>query len=95
MLALYRAGRQAEALEVYHEFRGTLLGELGLEPSASLNALQRNVLSQGRALDLVPPAPQAARDAPALERGDHAPAAQRVRDNLTTGLPDFADALER
>jgi DNA-binding GntR family transcriptional regulator len=31
----------------------------------------------------------------ALERGDRALAAQRVRDNLTTGLPDLADALER
>jgi DNA-binding GntR family transcriptional regulator len=31
----------------------------------------------------------------ALERGDHARAAQRVRENLTGGLPDLAEALER
>ena len=31
----------------------------------------------------------------ALERGDHAEAAQRVRENLAGGLPDLTDALER
>jgi len=31
----------------------------------------------------------------ALERGDHADAAQRVRENLAGGLPDLKDALER
>ena len=35
MLALYRAGRQADALEVYRQGRALLADELGLEPSAS------------------------------------------------------------
>ena len=46
MRALDRAGRQAEALAVYHEFRATLQQELGMEPSAALNDLQRQVLNQ-------------------------------------------------
>ncbi len=52
MLALYRAGRQAEALAVYHELRATLRDELGMEPSAAVNDLQRRILNQDPALDV-------------------------------------------
>jgi DNA-binding SARP family transcriptional activator/WD40 repeat protein len=51
MLALYRAGRQADALEVYRQTRELLHGELGLEPSRSLQSLQRSILSHDTALD--------------------------------------------
>ena len=44
MLALYRGGRQAEALEVYRGFRTTLGEELGLEPSSALRELQTAIL---------------------------------------------------
>jgi len=44
MLALYRSGRQAEALEAYHQFRNTLMEELGLEPSSALRELQAAIL---------------------------------------------------
>src|SRR5262252_8990045 len=44
MLALYRSGRQAEALEAYRQFRSTLLDELGLEPSSALRELQAAIL---------------------------------------------------
>jgi DNA-binding SARP family transcriptional activator/predicted ATPase len=44
MLALYRSGRQAEALEAYHQFRSTLMDELGLEPSSALRELQAAIL---------------------------------------------------
>ena len=44
MLALYRSGRQAEALEAYREFRSTLGEELGLEPSPALRELQAAIL---------------------------------------------------
>jgi DNA-binding SARP family transcriptional activator/ABC-type branched-subunit amino acid transport system substrate-binding protein len=44
MLALYRSGRQAEALEVYSEARRTLADELGLEPGPELQRLQRAIL---------------------------------------------------
>jgi DNA-binding SARP family transcriptional activator len=44
MLALYRSGRQAEALEAYHQLRSTLMEELGLEPSSALRELQAAIL---------------------------------------------------
>jgi tetratricopeptide (TPR) repeat protein len=53
MLALYRSGRQAEALDVYASARGRLDEELGLEPSAQLKELQREILRQDPSLELV------------------------------------------
>jgi DNA-binding SARP family transcriptional activator len=44
MLALYRDGRQAEALEVYREFRDVLRDELGLDPSPQLRELETAIL---------------------------------------------------
>jgi WD40 repeat protein/DNA-binding SARP family transcriptional activator len=52
MLALYRCGRQAEALEVYQEFRQGLSRELGLEPSNALQLLERSILLHDPALEL-------------------------------------------
>jgi predicted ATPase/DNA-binding SARP family transcriptional activator len=46
MLALYRCGRQSEALELYADTRARLVDELGLEPSAELRELQRRILQQ-------------------------------------------------
>jgi predicted ATPase/DNA-binding SARP family transcriptional activator len=51
MLALYRLGRQAEALSVYQELRHRLREELGVEPSPSLCRLQRRVLLHDPDLD--------------------------------------------
>jgi DNA-binding SARP family transcriptional activator len=56
MLALYRCGRQSEALEVYSRTRAFLSGELGLEPGPALKALQRDILEQAVALDCQLPA---------------------------------------
>jgi predicted ATPase len=50
MLALYRSGRQAEALDVYRAARARLLGELGLEPGEELRRLERRILEQDPAL---------------------------------------------
>lgn len=50
MLALYRAGRQAEALEVYRDARRTLAEELGLEPGPALQQLERAILAHDPAL---------------------------------------------
>jgi DNA-binding SARP family transcriptional activator len=50
MLALYRTGRQAEALDVYRDTRSTLVEELGIEPSRELRDLERAVLAQDPSL---------------------------------------------
>jgi DNA-binding SARP family transcriptional activator/ABC-type branched-subunit amino acid transport system substrate-binding protein len=50
MLALYRSDRQAEALRVYQQGRLALAEELGLEPSQSLQRLERQILEQDPAL---------------------------------------------
>src|SRR2546422_790288 len=66
MLALYRSGRQTEALDVYRETRGLLADQLGLEPSETLRQLERRMLAHDPELevklpDAVAPAQPAAR----------------------------------
>lgn len=51
MLALYRSGRQTEALETYRRARAVLVEEVGLEPSAELSELERAILNRDRNLD--------------------------------------------
>jgi DNA-binding SARP family transcriptional activator/tetratricopeptide (TPR) repeat protein len=57
MLALYRAQRQAEALDAYQAARRELVDELGIEPSPELQELERQILRQDPSLDLATPAP--------------------------------------
>jgi DNA-binding SARP family transcriptional activator len=56
MVALYRAGRQADALGRYQGTRIVLADELGLEPSASLQDLEGRILSRDATLELEPSA---------------------------------------
>jgi len=53
MLALYRSGRQTEALRAYDHTRMTLVEELGIEPSPSLQALHTQILQQAPELEYV------------------------------------------
>jgi DNA-binding SARP family transcriptional activator len=56
MTALYRSGRQAEALDAYQDARRSLVDELGIEPSTALQELERAILRQDPALDVEAPA---------------------------------------
>ena len=73
MLALYRAGRQTEALQAYQHARRPLVDEVGIEPGQPLRELERAILAQDPALD-----PPAAADT-AAPPAEHA-AAPRAED---------------
>jgi len=68
MLALYRAGRQADALEEYRTARRILVGELGIEPGAALRRLEQAILAADPALD--------------LDQSDDVPAPWQVRPDI-------------
>ncbi len=57
MLALYRSGRQAEALAAYAAARRMLVDELGIEPGPMLTRLHESILRQDESLDAPAPAP--------------------------------------
>jgi DNA-binding SARP family transcriptional activator/tetratricopeptide (TPR) repeat protein len=54
MLALYRSGRQAEALDAFHDARAALTEQLGIEPSRALRELHEAILRQDAGLDAAP-----------------------------------------
>jgi DNA-binding SARP family transcriptional activator len=62
MLALYRSGRQADALELYRRTRETLSEELGIEPGLELQELERRMLQHDPELERPRPAPRPAED---------------------------------
>jgi DNA-binding SARP family transcriptional activator len=72
MLALYRSGRQAEALQAYADARRTLVDELGLEPSRELHRLQQHILAHDPSLDV------AARPSPASPSAGRSPRRRRL-----------------
>ncbi|MBK1783083.1 BTAD domain-containing putative transcriptional regulator [Prauserella cavernicola] len=81
--ALYRSGRQSEALAGYDEVRRLLADELGLEPGPELAGLQHAILRQDPALDLAPPLPQGGElPVPVTELLGRADAVREVRSLL-------------
>jgi DNA-binding SARP family transcriptional activator/class 3 adenylate cyclase len=74
MTALYRAGRQADALRAYQELRRTLGEELGIEPSSGLRCLETAILRHDPELDWPPPAPPVGTPAVAAETAGSAAA---------------------
>src|SRR3954451_20768262 len=86
MRALYRAGRQAHALEAYRRLVRRL-DELGLEPSESLRELERQILLQDQALAAPVPgaaSPGQARGRPPPPRGPGGPAPPNLGEPLTS-----------
>ncbi|ANZ41994.1 hypothetical protein BBK82_44750 [Lentzea guizhouensis] len=66
MVALYRCGVQAEALDIYQQLRLRLRDELGVEPSAQLQELYGSLLRQDAALESPLESPLAAQAGPAV-----------------------------
>ena len=87
MLALYRSGRQAEALRTYQRAADTLVEELGIDPSPMLQSLEDDILQQSPTLNL--PKQTAATVAP----GDH-PMPLIGRENQLAALQDALRMVE-
>jgi DNA-binding SARP family transcriptional activator len=90
MLALYRSGRQAEALDIYQQTRRALVEELGIEPGPELQRLEQAILRQDPGLEATPARPLEQRAEP-TER-EHVEA-QPVRKERKVATALFADLV--
>jgi len=91
MLALYRAGRQADALTAYGEARRTLVEELGVEPTEGLKELQRQILVHDPALDRPRRGETPVPVAPAVSVVAEAPIPREERKVVTVLFADLVD----
>jgi predicted ATPase/DNA-binding SARP family transcriptional activator len=85
MLALYRCARQADALRAYHDLRGRLADELGIDPNPALARLHEAILRQDAGLEWRPP-----ERAPGAGPGDGAPAPEPAPGATPAGPPQRA-----
>jgi len=91
MLALYRSGRQADALAAYQDARRALVDELGIEPARELRELEQAILRQDPELDRRPaadPTPAAAPRPSAPARGGAFVGRERELGDLAGALDD-------
>jgi DNA-binding SARP family transcriptional activator len=92
MLALYRCGRQADALELYRETRELFDHELGIEPSPALRRLEAAILRQDPELELaVPAVSMEPETSTAVEPPRPRPAVRKRVTVLVTGIGDPAE----
>ncbi|MFE2528124.1 BTAD domain-containing putative transcriptional regulator [Streptomyces sp. NPDC059382] len=85
MLALYRCGRQADALGVYNRIRVTLVEDLGLEPGHELRRLQQAILAHDPTLNLAPAAVVLGGSAPVGVPGGQVRRREDVRETRPAG----------
>ena len=83
MVALYRSGRQAEALEAYHDARRILRDEVGLAPGPELHRLEKAILTHDPGLELTQPVARAAVAEPPRPA---APSRRRLDRRLLAGV---------
>ncbi|MEV7938243.1 MULTISPECIES: BTAD domain-containing putative transcriptional regulator [unclassified Kitasatospora] len=96
MLALYRSGRQTEALQVYRDTRQWMIDELGVEPDPRLQRLELSILAGDPRLDLPDGRPAAAHATPAAESAAAPPVATAAPVTVPEMLPaDLADFTGR
>jgi DNA-binding SARP family transcriptional activator len=104
MLALYRAGRQADALDAYQATRRVLIEDLGIEPGRSLRELEASILRQDPSLELersyevraaVESQPAAISPPPIAPELAGAPNARDVRKTVTVLFADVTPAGDR
>lgn len=91
MLALYRCGRQAEALKTYRAARRTLVDELGIEPGPRLHELEKAILRQDASLERV----VASQTPPVMNRPERAILVVPGDDESVLPLLSIAEPLAR
>ncbi|HEX6299748.1 MAG TPA: BTAD domain-containing putative transcriptional regulator [Acidimicrobiia bacterium] len=95
MLALYRAGRQREALRSYEDIRRLLVDELGVDPTPELRELEQRILEQDESLVISPKRQIQTKAVLVADPGDPLELARLPRSEREKLLSDAAAAMNR